>query len=165
MRKSASTGAIQVGGSQLGQAAFGGLIDRAKARQQNRQVDRSQAKQMERINDSIANQNDVLGMRIVQKKAFVNCEMQPVWKVEGGHGVLQSEGVGGSSAGPQRVAAPEVCSFCNRLLAEGSYYRHATCACKCAGHVLCVRQWSQERPMCPNGCALLTKAELRDIFG
>ena len=36
---------------------------------------------MERINGSIAEQNDVLGMRIVQKKAFVNCEMQPVWKV------------------------------------------------------------------------------------
>jgi hypothetical protein len=105
-------------------------------------------------------------MRIVQKKAFVNCEMQPVFKVEGGVGVLQAEGaVELKPPKGLKVVAPEACAFCHRLLEEGSYYRHATCSCKCAGHVLCVRQWSQERPMCPQGCALLTKAELRDIFG
>jgi hypothetical protein len=165
LRKSASTGAIQVGGSLQGQAAFGSLVDRAQLRKQNRAVSRSQAKQMERINGSIAEQNDVLGMRIVQKKAFVNCEMQPVWKVEGAVGVLQSEGAGSPGKGPRTEPAPETCAFCNRLLAEGAYYRHCSCACKCVGHVLCVRQWSQERPMCPNGAALLTKTELRDIFG
>merc|ERR1719473_1908898 len=105
LRKSASTGAIQVGGSQLGQAAFGGLLDRARARQQNRAVDRSQVKQMERINGSIAEQNDVLGMRIVQKKAFVKCEMQPVWKVEGACGVLQNDGPVSPNAGATREVA------------------------------------------------------------
>merc|ERR1719379_2788743 len=120
LRKSQSTGAI--GGSQLGQAAFGGLLDRARARQQNRLVDRSQAKQMERINGSIAEQNDILGMRIVQKKAFVNCEMQPVWKVDGAVGVLQGDAVGSPGKGPRTEPAPETCAFCNRLLAEGAYY-------------------------------------------
>jgi hypothetical protein len=165
LRKSQSTGAIQVGGSQLGQAAFGGLLDRAKARKQNLAMDRSQAKQMERINGSIAESNDMLGMRIVQKKAFVNCEMQPVFKVEGGAAVLQTEGAVKESARGAKMVAPEVCAFSNTRFEEGSYFRYATCACKCPGHVLAIRQWSQERPMCPRGAPLLTKAELRDIFG
>lgn len=145
----------------MGAMAFGGLADRAQRRSQSRVVDRSQVKKMRQLNDSIDQSNHMLCMQNLQKKIFVKCEMQPVWKVEGGYGILQKE----NGSGPERCEVPATCAFSNAVLTEGAYIRHAPCKCKCAGLVLALREWSQQHPTCPLNQPLVTNAELQEIFG